>query len=247
MRSPIPVSRSPLGRLSPGCLALAACLFAPLVGGCDRPPATPADAGPSQPMVEYVARQQILTELPMRVRLPARYGAERVVVFVHLWGTHGWSPLELTRDGQAWEGAVSCRAVSTVTGDAQYFFLALDANGEPVVGSGSPEWPHVATIVRELPDGPQGLSDRGPPVTCHDPADCPSDFAGCPAYAAVRPSCETDSDCGTRGMRCAWDGYCDSASEPSVAEGTDAELLAAALRKVIRHGRTAKANMSVRP
>ncbi len=131
--------------------SLGAALFA-----CapDRGPAAPNDPGPADPTVEYVARQQILTELPMRVRLPARYGAERVFAFVHLWGTPGWSTVELRRGGQAWEGAVSCRDVSTVTGDTRYFFLAVDARGESVVSSSSPEWPHIATIVRTLPEGP---------------------------------------------------------------------------------------------
>jgi hypothetical protein len=205
----------------------------------------PADPGPPQPIVEYVASQEILTPLPMRVRLPARYGVERILVFVHLWGTRGWSTFELARDGQTWEGAVSCRAVSTVTGDTKYYFLALDARGDPVVGSGSPEWPHVATIVRELPDGPQGLSDRAPPDRCHDPADCPPDFAGCPAYTAIRSGCHTDADCPNGA--CAWDGYCDGAPEPSVGDATEAELLAAAVRNAIPRRRTAKANMSVRP
>jgi hypothetical protein len=220
--------------------SLGAALFA-----CapDRGPAAPNDPGPADPTVEYVARQQILTELPMRVRLPARYGAERVFAFVHLWGTPGWSTVELRRGGQAWEGAVSCRDVSTVTGDTRYFFLAVDARGESVVSSGSPEWPHIATIVRTLPEGPQSLPDRAPPTTCHDPADCPSDFAGCPAYTAVRPSCRTDDDCdgeGGRPGRCAWDGYCDRGAEP-VAGDTE-ELLAAAVRKVVRHPQTAKAS-----
>jgi hypothetical protein len=208
---------------------------------CEPAPRTPVDPGPQDPTVEYVARQQILTDLPMRVRLPARYGAERVLVFVHLWGMRGWSTFELGRDGQTWAGAVSCRAVSTVTGDAQYYFLALDARGEPIVGSGSPEWPHVATIVRELPDGPQGLPDQAPPAMCHDPADCPPDFAGCPAYAVVRPSCRSDADCdGSDGHagQCAWDGYCEGGREPSVGVGagpSDAnEELEVAVRSAIR-------------
>jgi len=201
----------------------------------DRVPAAPNDPGPADPTVEYVAHQQILTELPMRVRLPARYGAERVFAFVHLWGTPGWSTIELRRDGQAWEGAVSCRAVSTVTGDAQYFFLAVDARGESVVSSGSSEWPNVATIVRTLPQGPQSLPDRPPPAICSDLADCPSDFAGCPAYTALRPTCGRDDECeGTPGRagRCLWDGYCEGAPEP--VGGDIRELLGAAVQKVLR-------------
>jgi len=190
-------------------------------------------------MVEYVTRQEILTDLPLRVRLPARYGADRVLVFAHLWGTRGWSTFELGRDGQTWEGAISCRAVSTVTGDTQYYFLALDAEGKPVVGSGSPDWPHVATIVRTLLGRPQGLPGRPPPATCHDPADCPSDFAGCPAYTAVRPSCSRDADCGGLGSgRCAWDGYCE-APDPNAGDATESELLAAAVRKATHGARTA--------
>jgi hypothetical protein len=219
-----------------------------LLSACERPPAAPSDPGPPEPMVEYVARQQILTELPMRVRLPARYGAERVLVCVHLWGTRGWRTLELGREGQTWEGAVSCRAVSTVTGDTQYFFLALDARGEPVVGSGSPDWPHVATIVRSLPGGPQGLADREPPAMCHDPADCPPDFAGCPAYAAVRGACRVDADCrGDGGGSCAWDGYCEGGAEQGLTEGD--EVLATAIRKAVqgvRRARVAKSSVSAR-
>jgi hypothetical protein len=233
-------ARRPLRSVLVAPFAIASSLF---VCACERPPVTPADPGPPAPMVEYVARQQILTELPMRVRLPAHYGAQRVVVFVHLWGMRDWTSFELARDGQTWEGAVSCRAVSTVTGDTRYFFLALDANGDPVVGSGSPEWPHVATIVRDLPGGPQGLADQGPPAQCHDPADCPPDFAGCPAYAAVRPRCSTNADCAEeRGGRCGWDGYCDGAPVPNLGDASESDLLAAAVRKAMRGARTAKAD-----
>ena len=216
--------------------------FASVVSGCTEPaPATPLDRGPAQPIVEYVTQQQILTELPLRVQLPAHYGAERVLVFVRLWGTHEWKTLELDREGQRWEGAVSCRAVSTITGDTKYFFVAVDAQGEPVVTSGSPEWPHVATIVREMAEGPQGLVDRAPPQQCHDPADCPSDFAGCPGYAAVRPHCLADADCAGVGPGlCSWDGYCEGGAEPSVGGFSESESLAAAVRKALRRVKTAK-------
>jgi hypothetical protein len=208
---------------------------------CAPPPRPAADPGPPQPIVEYVTQQQILTDLPLRVRLPARYGAERVLVLARLWGTHDWTPFELARSGQTWEGAISCRAVSTITGDMPYIFVALDARGEPVISSGSPEWPHVATIVRTSLGKPQGLAGRPPPMTCHDPADCPSDFGGCPAYAALRPSCRSDGECG-EGGRCAWDGYCEARDRSEDRESSQDEQLADAVRKATRHARTAKAS-----
>jgi hypothetical protein len=216
-------------------------VLALLAAGCARPPVMPVDPGPPVPVVEYVKRQEILTPLPLRVRLPAQYGAERVLVFVHLWGLRDWSVLELDRRGQTWAGEVSCRAVSTVTGDTRYFFLALDPRGQVVVGSGSPEWPHVATIVGELPEGPQTLAGNATPLRCHDPADCPPDFPGCPAYAVARPSCHSDGDCPTGG-RCSWDHYCD-ASGPPVDDGqSEEERLAAAVRRATRRYQTASAS-----
>jgi len=194
------------------------------------------------PIVEYVTRQEILTPLPLRVRLPARYGAERVLVFVHMWGSRDWSTLELARAGQTWTGEVSCRAVSTVTGDTRYFFLALGPEGQAVVGSGSPEWPHVVTIVGALPDGPQALPGDFAPVRCHDPADCPPDFPGCPAYAFQRPACRSSEDCPSSG-RCAWDGYCDAAPEAVdvSADADEEDRLAAAVRAATRRYQTAAA------
>ena len=214
--------------------------FASLAAGCGRSPAMPIDHGPSAPIVEYVTEQEILTHLPMRVRLPESYGAERVLVFVHLWGSRHWDTIELARDGQTWEGAVSCRAVSTVTGDTRYFFLALDPEGQVVAGSGSPEWPHVVTVVRELSEGARSLSGQAPPLRCHDPADCPPDFPGCPAYAIVRGKCRTSDDC-ENGARCTWEGYCEGAVEPIDEGATEDELLAAAVRKATKRYRTAKA------
>ena len=164
--------------------------------------------------------------------LPAHYRAERVLVFFHTWGSRDWSTMELARAGQTWTGEVSCREVSTVTGDTRYFFLALDPDGEAVVGSGSPEWPHVATVVGSLPDGAQSLAGQAPPLRCHDPADCPPDFPGCPRYAVRRPSCFSDADC-EGGGRCAWDGYCGADTQMSVdpnPEADEEERLAAAVR-----------------
>ncbi|HRI69660.1 MAG TPA: hypothetical protein PK156_35770, partial [Polyangium sp.] len=144
--------------------------------------------------------------------------------------------MELAREGQAWSGEVSCREVSTITGDTRYFFLALDAMGAPVVSSGSSEWPHVATIVRNLPGGPQSLPGEIKPMRCHDPADCPPDFPGCPAMTIARPACLTHAECASG--TCEWDGYCASMPKEeqirTIQLGSDDERLAAAVRDVTR-------------
>jgi hypothetical protein len=195
-----------------------------------------ADPGPPVPIVEHVQLQEILTPLPLRVRLPSRYGAAHVLVFVLMWGTHEWKVMELEREGQAWSGEVSCREVSTVTGDTRYFFLALDPMGQPVASSGSSEWPHIATIVRNLPGGPQSLSDEFKPIRCHDPADCPPDFPGCPLMTIARPACVSHREC-TSGA-CEWDGYCAPMPKENgiqtIQLGSDDERLASAVRDVTR-------------
>ncbi len=227
---------TPAMTLASGALALA-----PLSCGT----ATSADVGPATPMVEYLTEQEILTPLPLRVRLPASYGAEHVIVLYRTWGSRGWSQLELSRDGQTWTGEVSCRQVSTVTGDTHYFFVALDANGELVGGSGSPDWPHVATIVGSLPGGGRSL-EGSVPLRCHDPADCPPDFPGCPAYAFSRRACRSDHDCEER-QPCAWDGYCGHPSAETmmaVVDGTEEEQLAAAVRAIRNRYRKASATQS---
>jgi hypothetical protein len=224
-------------------LALSAAATLVLLPCCEPPTSPPVafEPAPASPTVEYVRVQEILTPLPLRVRLPSRYGAERVLVLYRTWGSLGWDELELAREGQTWSGEISCRDVSTVTGDTRYFFVALNAQGEEVIGSGWPEWPHVATVVRSLPDGPQSLPGFGA-ARCHDPADCPPDFLGCPAYALVRPPCASSSDC-RRGATCAWDGYCDAAPFEGIAAGateSDEELLdAAVLRATHRPRRVA--------
>jgi hypothetical protein len=223
--------------------ALTSALRAPnafaflLLAACRPPvPAAAVAPEPSQPVVEAVTTQEILTPLPLRVWLPSRYGAERVLVFFQTWGSRRWETLELGRAGQTWAGEVSCRAVSTVTGDTRYYFLAVDGDNRAVIGSGWPEWPHVATVVSKLPDGPQALMGMAPPNRCHDPADCPPDFLGCPAYAVRRPTCHQDNDC--RGAsRCDWDGYCSSTSNDDVDLGSDDAELAAAVRAALHKPR----------
>lgn len=198
------------------------------------------DPGPPAPVVEYVETQEILTPLPLRVRLPAAMNAEHVVVLYKTWGSRGWSAHELGRDGQTWMGEVSCREVSTVTGDTRYYFVAFDEEGSLVAGSGSPDWPHVATIVGKLEGGAQSLSGDRAPLRCHDPSDCPPDFPGCPYYAMKRHACHSDHDCAEAGQdRCSWDGYCVAPPDADVIVGTppsmdasDEEQLEAALRIV---------------
>lgn len=240
MRRPsLPSSPRLLGRSWAVAVAL-------LAAGCEPEPPRVPTAGPPAPIVEYLARQEILTPLPLRVQLPARYGAERLFVLFRTWGSRDWDTMELARTGQTWQGQISCRQVSTVTGDTRYFFVALDGRGEIVAGSGSPEWPHVATIVGSIPGGPQALPGQAPPARCHDVADCPPDFPGCPAYTLLRPPCASDADC--EGGRCSWDHYCDGAPEPQVTaeadsdvdpEADDEERLAAAVRKLTGRYRAA--------
>lgn len=206
------------------------------------------EPGPATPTVEYVTQQEVLTPLPLRVRLPSSYGAEHVVVLYRTWGSRGWTQMELARAGQTWTGEVSCRQVSTVTGDTRYFFVALDAEGELVGGSGSPDWPHVATIVGSLPGGARALPEGSVPLRCHDPADCPPDFPGCPAYAFQRRACRSDRDCKDSDL-CAWDGYCGVPSGEVMmsVEGTEEEQLAAAVRAVRKRYRKAGASTTTEP
>jgi len=91
----------------------------------------------------------------------------------------------------------------------------------------------VATVVGSLPGGPRGLAGAPPPQRCHDPADCPPDFPGCPAYAFVRPPCSSDSDCDYDSF-CEWDGYCTETEPAGYGEWElvdDDERLARAVRR----------------
>ncbi len=228
--------------IAPGRVLVSLASFVSLVSlaACGRPPAV-AEGEPAAPVVEYVTHQEILTPLPLRVRLPARYGAERVLVFFRTWGSRDWNTLELARAGQTWAGEVSCREVSTVTGDTRYFFLDLDPEGEAVSGSGSAEWPHVATVVGSLEGGAQALQGAPRPARCHDPSDCPPDFPGCPGYAVRRPTCRTNADC--EESVCEWDGYCGSRSVADLSadpEASDDERLGMAVRAATRKYRVAR-------
>jgi hypothetical protein len=214
-----------------------------LAGACTQVAPAPRDQGPRHPVIEHVSRQEILTPLPLRVRLPSSYPVEHVLALVLTWGSRAWQMVELDRDGHAWTGEVSCRQVSTVTGDTRYFFLALDEHGEIVADSGSPEWPHVATIVDVLPGGPRGLRGEPAPYRCHDPADCPPDFPGCPAYTFLRPRCASHDDCD--GGFCEWDGYCTVPADYGDDNAWDEdEMLARAVRKIQTRYRSAKSGPS---
>lgn len=220
-----------------GSFAAFCCLLA---CACASTGGATYDPGPAEPIIEHVAHQEVLTPLPIRVSLPASYGAEHVLVLVRTWGSRDWDVIELARHGQTWRGEVSCRQVSTVTGDTRYFFLVLDEFGEVIADSGSPEWPHIATVVGKLHGGARGLAGEPPPMRCHDPADCPPDFPGCPLYQFVRTKCSNDGDC--EGGFCDWDGYCEVPREPESEWDVfeDRELLARALRRVKRRFKTGK-------
>ncbi len=153
-----------------------------------------------------------------------------MLVLVRPWGSRDWEIVELARSGQTWRGEVSCRQVSTITGPTRYFFLALDEHGESVLDSGSPDWPYVATVVGSLEGGARGIPGEPRPVRCHDPADCPPDFPGCPAYQFVRAMCRGNDDCDSG--RCEWDGYCapDDGYGKQFGPWNDEEQLARAIR-----------------
>ena len=168
---------------------------------------------PSEPAIEAVATQEVLTPVPVRVWLPSRYGADRVLVRYLTWGSERWETLELAREGQTWAGEISCRAISTVTGDTRYRVLALDRAGHTIQRDGWGGAPHVATIESRLETGPRSLRGAPPPARCHDPADCPPDLVGCPAYAWRRPPCAHDTDCRSTGS-CEADGYCKDREDP---------------------------------
>ncbi|MEQ9319492.1 MAG: hypothetical protein RIF41_10060 [Polyangiaceae bacterium] len=211
------------------------------VAGCaPLPEPEIVEAGPPAPIIEHVTKQEILTPLPLRVRLPRSYGAEYVVALVLTWGSRDWQVVELDRQGQTWRGEVSCREVSTVTGPTRYFFLALDPSGQAVLDSGSPEWPYVATVVGTLPEGAHGLPGDPIPGRCHDVADCPPDFPGCPAYAVHRPRCVDHDGCAS-GV-CEWDGYCRQVEPDEEAFGIwdEDEQLARTLEQVKARYRTAR-------
>jgi hypothetical protein len=169
------------------------------------------DPGPPTPIVDRVDEQEILTPVPVRLRLPGWIGAERVFVHYRSFGSQQWSALELSRLGQTWAGQVPCLEVSTITGDLQYYLSAYDEEDRMVVSTGSRSVPHVVSVRYRLEGGPRGLTGDRRPMRCPDPADCPPDFPGCPATLLARAPCDHDEDC-PDDEACAWDGYCDRPS-----------------------------------
>jgi hypothetical protein len=166
------------------------------------------DPGPPAPIVERIQEQEILTAVPVKLRLPRWIGAERVMVHYRGFGAGDWSRLELARRGQSWSGEVPCLEVSTITGDLQYYLAAYDEADRLVASTGSRSWPHVVTVRYRLDGGARGLPGERAPQRCADPADCPPDFPGCPPALLARAPCDVDEDCPER-QGCAWDGYCD--------------------------------------
>ena len=189
-------------------LALAAMLGL----GCGCGPVNGAapvtEPGPRTPIVEQIREQEILTPVPVRLRLPSWIGAERVLVHYRSFGSQEWSALELARRGQTWDGAVPCLEVSTITGDLQYYLTAYDDDDRLVLSTGTESWPHLVSVHYRLDGGPRGLPGAPSPLRCPDPADCPPDFPGCPATVLARAPCDDDAHC-PNGQGCNWDGYCD--------------------------------------
>ena len=79
MRSVLASSLRPITPLAASAALLVAACAPPQVARLPEPDT-------SQPVVQYVTAQEILTPLPLRVWLPARYGADRVLVFFQTWG-----------------------------------------------------------------------------------------------------------------------------------------------------------------
>lgn len=191
--------------------ALGASLVISVAAGCasQQQPSQPADPGPPQPVIETVPFQEILTSVPVRASFPSRLGISHVMLYYRPYGERAWSSRELARSGQTWAGEISCYDVSTIAGYMQLFLQASDAGGRVIVATGSAAWPYVVSIVNRLASGPAWLPGASMPWRCIDPADCPSDFPGCPHRAPLRPPCASNGDCG-EGEYCAWDGYCDA-------------------------------------
>jgi hypothetical protein len=168
-----------------------------------------SDPGPQHPAIETVAFQEILSPVPVRLRLPARLGVEQVVLYYRTFGERTWNALRLMRSGQTWYGSIGCLEVSTITGYLQFFLQGQDPKGRVIIATGMPSQPHLVQIAARLESGPTALPGDPPTWRCVDPADCPPGFAGCPSYVPRRPPCATNADC-RAGDYCAWDGYCDS-------------------------------------
>ncbi len=166
-----------------------------------------------------VHEQEILTPIPVKLEVAAETKAAHVFAIYKTWGSEGWRDVELTREGQTWSGEISCHEVSTVTGDAHFYLVALDAKGKLVTSSGTPTTPHPTRIVSQLEGAIQ--------VRCADPSDCPTDFpgAGCPVHPRKRSSCDTDKECG-KFATCAWDGYCLSKEAAAIPDSDLASAVA---------------------
>lgn len=154
-------------------LSLAACAPAAVA------PAPVETGHPVQPVFENIEEQEILTAVPVRLRLPSWVRADRVLLHFRTFGTREWTTLELGGGGSTWAGTVPCLEVSTITGELEYYVTAFD-DDRLVLSTGTRSWPHTVTVRYRLESGPRGLGGAPRPLRCPDPADCPPDFPGCP-------------------------------------------------------------------
>jgi hypothetical protein len=158
------------------------------------------------PLLERHVEQGILRPVPISVTLPSDVAlrARRVLVHYRLWGEPDWTTLEMRRTEKAFEGAVPCMEVSTVTGDLKYYIRVHDADGRVIATGASLAKPYRVTIKHDSTLAPgQARVER-----CPDPTDCPVGLLGCPSERVVDIPCQSDRDC-EHGMTCSWRGFCE--------------------------------------
>jgi len=158
------------------------------------------------PVLERKAEQGILTPVPITVALPKELAprASRVLVHYRVWGDPDWTTLALSRRGAAWNGAIPCLEVSTITGDVRYYVRVHDADGRVLASAGSRHKPFKVTVLHDTVLG-GAAQKRG---RCPDPSDCPRGLPGCPSEAVREIPCRSNRDC-EGGATCSWRGFCE--------------------------------------